>query len=70
MGIGFKKNPSYEILDTPRLFYIDVRFRDVVSPNRSGGKIKQIQKQFITYNLKIKGNTPYSIIIMKKPLPH
>jgi hypothetical protein len=31
-------------------------------------KIDQIQKNFVTYNLKIKGNTPYPILLLEKSL--
>ena len=31
-------------------------------------KIEQIQKNFITYNLKIKGNTPYPILLIEVSL--
>ena len=32
---------------------------------KSWRKIEQIQKQFITYNLKIKRNTPYPILLIE-----
>jgi hypothetical protein len=32
--------------------------------HESWRKIEQIQKNFITYNLKIKGNTPYPILLL------
>jgi hypothetical protein len=31
--------------------------------------IEYIQKNFITYNLKIKGNTPYPILVIEASLP-
>ena len=48
-----KKKLLFKILVTPRGCSIS---------HESWRKIEQIQKNFITYNLKIKGNTPYPIL--------
>ena len=53
---GVKKCSSLR-LSSPLLSYTDVKFQ-VAIYLESWRKIEMIQKKFITYNLKIKGNTP------------
>ena len=42
-----------------------VRSGVAASLEESWRKIEQIQKRFITYNLKIKNNTPYPILLIE-----
>jgi hypothetical protein len=44
------------------LSYIDVMFGDAISLNNL--KERHIQKNFIIYNIKIKGNTLYPILLL------
>lgn len=50
------------------LFYMDMRFGVVVYPNRLGGRLNRSKNTFISYNLKIKGNTFYHILLIKEKL--
>jgi hypothetical protein len=68
LWIWDKKKLLFETLVTPMLFYMDVKSGDAVSLVNPWRKIEQIQKNFITYNLKIKGNTPYPILLLEASL--
>ena len=58
-----KKKLLFETLVTPVILYGCEVWGYSISCE-SWRKIKKIQKNFITYNLKIKGNTPYSIFLL------
>jgi hypothetical protein len=59
-----KKKLLFETLVTHVIFYgCEVWGCNIY--RESWGKIEQIQKNFITYNLKIKGNTPYLILLLE-----
>ena len=65
--IWSKKRFLFETLFTPVVLYrCEVWGRSV--SRESWRKIEMIQKQFITYNLKIKGNTPYPILLIESGL--
>jgi hypothetical protein len=59
-----KKNILYETLVTPINLYVCELWGSNIS-RESWRKIEHIQKNFITYNLKIKGNTPYPILLIE-----
>jgi hypothetical protein len=50
------------------LFFMDVKSRVCSISHESWRKTEQIQNNFITYNLKIKGNTPYPNILLETSL--
>ena len=59
-----KKKFFFETLVTPIILYGCEVWGCNVS-RESWRKIEQIQKRFITYNLKIKSNTPYPILLIE-----
>ena len=59
-----KKKFLFETLITPLVLYgCEVSGCSIFID--SWRNIEMIQKQFITYNLKIKGNTPYPILLIE-----
>ena len=62
-----KKKLLFETLITPVILYGCKVWGCSISWE-SSRKIDQIQKNFITYNLKIKGNTPYPILLIETSL--
>jgi hypothetical protein len=62
-----KKKLLFETLVTPVILYGCEVWGCSIS-RESWRKIEQIQKNFITYNLKIKGNTPYPILLVETSL--
>jgi hypothetical protein len=59
-GVGIRRNSSL------RLFILyECEVWGYSISRESWRKIEQIQKNFITYNLKIKGNTPYPILLLE-----
>ena len=63
-----KKKFLFETLVTPVILYGCEVWGCSIS-RESWRKIEQIQKHFITYNLKIKNNTPYPILLIEVGLP-
>ena len=59
-----KKKLLFETLVAPVILYGCEVWGCSIS-RESWRKIKQIQKHFITYNLKIKSNTPYPILLIE-----
>ena len=59
-----KKNLLFESLVTHVILYGCEVWGCSIS-RESWRKIEQIQKRFITYNLKIKNNTPYHILLVE-----
>ena len=59
-----KKKLLFETLVTPVILYGCEVWGCSIS-QESWKKIEQIQKCFITYNLKIKSNTPYPILLIE-----
>jgi hypothetical protein len=59
-----KKKLLFETLVTPVILYGCEVWGCSIS-RESWRKIEKIQKNFITYNLKIKGNTPYLILLVE-----
>ena len=59
-----KKKLLFETLVTPVILYRCEVWGCNIS-RESWRKIEQIQKHFITYNLKIKSNTPYPILLIE-----
>ena len=59
-----KKKFLFETLVTPVILYGCEVWGCSIS-RESWRKIDQIQKRFITYNLKIKRNTPYPILLIE-----
>jgi hypothetical protein len=59
-----KKKLLFETLVTPVILYGCEVWGCSIS-HESWRKIEKIQKNFITYNLKIKGNTPYPILLLE-----
>jgi hypothetical protein len=66
-GVGIRRNFSLIFL-LHMLFFMDLKYLTVVSLCESWRNIEKIQKNFITYNIKIKGNTPYPILILEASL--
>ena len=62
-----KKKFLFETLVTPVILY-DCEVWGCNFSRESWRKIEQIQKRFITYNLKIKSNTPYPILLIEVAL--
>jgi hypothetical protein len=62
-----KKKLMFETLVTPVILYGFEVWGCSIS-RESSINIEQIQKNFITYNLKIKGNTPYPILLLETSL--
>jgi hypothetical protein len=62
-----KKKLLFETLVTPDILYGCEVWGCSIS-RESWRKIEQIQKNFIIYNLKIKGNTPYPILLVETNL--
>jgi hypothetical protein len=62
-----KKKLLFETLVTPVIVYGCGVWGCSIS-RESWRKMEQIQKNFITYNLKIKGNTPYPILLLETSL--
>ena len=59
-----KKKILFETLVTPIIFYgCEVWVCNI--SRESWRNIEQIQKRFITYNIKIKSNTPYPILLIE-----
>jgi hypothetical protein len=58
-----KKKLLFETLVTPVILY-GCEVWDCSISHEFWRKIEQIQKNFITYNLKIKGNMPYPILLL------
>jgi len=50
------------------LSYMDVKFEDLISLNNVEEWERKFKNKFITYNLKINGNTPYPIILKEESL--
>jgi hypothetical protein len=67
LGIWDDKKLIFETLVTPSILY-GSEFSGCSISRESWRKIEKIQKNFITYNLKIKGNTPYHILLLEKGL--
>jgi hypothetical protein len=67
LWIWDKKKLLFETLITPVILYGCEVWGCSIS-RESWRKIEQIQKNFITYNLKIKGNTPYPILLIEVSL--
>jgi hypothetical protein len=67
LWIWDKKKILFETLVTPVILYGCKVWGCNIS-RESWRKIEQIQKNFITYNLKIKGNTPYPILLTEASL--
>jgi hypothetical protein len=63
-GFGKKKNLLFHSLVTPVILH-GREVRDCNISRESWRNIEHIQKNFITYNLKIKGNTPYPILLIE-----
>lgn len=63
-----KKKFPFETLVTPVIFYGCEVWGCNIS-RESWRKIEQIQKRFIIYNLKIKINMPYPILLIEGGLP-
>ena len=63
-----KKNLLFETLVTPVILYGCEVWGCNIS-KESSRNIEQIQKHFITYNLKIKRNTPYHFLLIEVGLP-
>ena len=59
-----KKKLLFQTLVTPIIFYGCEVWGCIIS-RESWRKIEKIQKRFIIYNLKIKSNTPYPIILIE-----
>ena len=68
LWIWDKKKPLFEILSTHVILYGCEVWGCIIS-RESYRKIEQIQNNFITYNLKIQGNTPYPILLLKQTSP-
>ena len=64
-----KKRFIFEILAIPIILYGCEVWGCNIS-RESWRKIEQIQKHFITYNLKIKSNTPYPILLIEVGISH
>jgi hypothetical protein len=62
-----KKKLLFETLVTPVILY-GCEVKGCSISRESWRKIEQIQKNFITYNLKIKGNTPCPILLLETSL--
>ena len=62
-----KKKILFEILVTPVILYGCEVWGCSIS-RESWRKIEKIQKNFITYNLKIKGNMPHPILLLETNL--
>jgi hypothetical protein len=67
LAYGIKKNSSLRLSVTHVILYGCEVWGCSIS-RESWRKIEQIQKNFITYNLKIKGNTPYPILLIEASL--
>jgi hypothetical protein len=67
LWIWDKKKLLFETLITPFILYQCELWGCSIS-SESWRKIEQIQNNFITYNLKIKGNTPYPILLLETSL--
>jgi len=67
-GFGDKKKIIFETLVTPIILYV-CEFWGCNIFRESWRKMEEIQKFFITYDIKIKRNTPYSILIETNPSP-
>ena len=65
----YKKKLLFETLVNPAILYGCEVWGCSIS-RESWRNIEQIQKFFITYNLKIKNNTPYPIVLIKVSLSH
>ena len=63
-----KKIFLFHTLITPFILYGCEVWGCSVS-RESWRKIEQIQKNFLTYKLKIKGNTPYPFLLIEENLP-
>ena len=63
-----KKKLLFETLVAPVIHY-GCEVWDCSISRESLRKIEKIQKNFITYNLKIKRNTPYPILLLETSLP-
>jgi hypothetical protein len=63
LWIWDKKKLLFETLVTPIILYGCEVWGCSIS-RESWRKIEKIQNNFITYNLKIKGNTPYPILLI------
>jgi hypothetical protein len=59
-GYGIRRKPLLHLL-----FFMGVNSRDIVSLLE---KYRENTKEFYTYNLKIKGNTPYPILLLARYL--
>jgi hypothetical protein len=57
----------FETIVTPSILY-GCEVWGCSMSRESSKKIEKIQKNFITYNLKIKGNTPYPILFLETSL--
>jgi hypothetical protein len=64
-GFGMKRKSSFT-LSSLQLSYMDVKFGVAVYLDNLGERYSISKKNFITYNLKIKGNTPYPILLIKE----
>ena len=64
-----KKKFLFETLVTPVILYGCEVWGCSIS-RESWRNIEQIQKHFIAYNLKIKSNTPYPIILIEVGISH
>ena len=67
LWISDKKKLLFETLVTPIILY-GCKFWGCSISHESRRKIEKIQKNFIAYNFKIKGNTPYHILLLEKIL--
>jgi hypothetical protein len=63
-GYGIRKKLLFEILVTLVILY-ECEVWGCNNSRDSWRKIEQIQNIFITYNLKIKNNTPYPILLIE-----
>jgi hypothetical protein len=66
-GVGIRRNSSLRLLLHLVILYGCEDWGCSIS-RESWRKIEQIQKNFITYNLKIKGNTLYPILLLETSL--
>ncbi len=64
---GVKKGSSFT-LSSSLLSYTYVKFWGCSISRELWRKIEMIQKQFITYNLKVKGNTTYHVLLIEDGL--
>jgi hypothetical protein len=64
LWIWDKNKLLFEILVTHVILYICEVWRCNIS-HESCKKIEKIENNFMTYNLKIKGNTPYPILLLE-----